>query len=220
MSSKTLGLSDELSRYVFEFGVRDDEVKRSLRRINAGLDAGVMQISPEQGEFMAMLLRLMKARNVIEVGTFTGYSALCMARALPDDGELICCDLSEEWTSIGVEHWQRAGVDHRIDLRIGAALETLDALVETRSGQFDLVFLDADKANYPTYYERALDLLRSGGVVLVDNVLWSGSVLDPNADDDETNGIRALNQKLRDDQRVDLSMIPIGDGLTLARKRS
>lgn len=219
MSAKSIGLSDELRDYLVEHGVRDTDVKRSLRAVNEKLEWGKMQISAEQGEFMAMLVRLMGARQCIEVGTFTGYSALCIAEALPDDAELICCDISEEWTSIGVEHWEKAGVANRIDLRIAPALETLDSLIETRSGEFDMVFLDADKSNYPRYYERALELLRPGGIVLVDNVLWSGDVIDSSNDDEETRGIRELNEIIKDDNRVDISMLPVGDGLTLARKR-
>lgn len=220
MSAKSIGLDDELHSYLVEHGVRDTRIKRALRERTDEHEWSKMRISPEQGEFMALLVKLSEASRCIEVGTFTGYSALCVALALPEDGELICCDVNEEWTAIGVEYWKRAGVSDKIDLRIAPALETLAELIETRPGQFDLIFLDADKANYPRYYEMSLELLRAGGVVLIDNVLWSGDVLDEDTTDPETIGIREVNAIARDDERVDLSMLPVGDGLTLARKRS
>ena len=179
-----------------------------------------MQIAPEQGQFMALLVELIGARRIIEIGTFTGYSALCMAEAMPVDGRLICCDLSEEWTGIARGFWREAGVAERIDLRLAPALETLDALLaQGGEGQFDMAFIDADKGNYTRYFDRCLTLVRPGGLILFDNTLWDGRVADPDDQDEDTRAIRALNDRLLGDQRVTLSLVPIGDGLTLARKR-
>jgi predicted O-methyltransferase YrrM len=179
-----------------------------------------MQIAPEQGQLMALLAELCGARRAIEIGTYTGYSALCLAQALGPEGRLICCDLSAEWTAVGVPFWERAGVRERIELRIGPALQTLDALLgEGQAGRFDLAFIDADKQGYREYYERCLELLRHGGLVLLDNTLWDGAVADPAQQDAETRALRELNAFLHRDQRVSLSLVPIGDGLTLARKR-
>jgi caffeoyl-CoA O-methyltransferase len=181
--------------------------------------AAGMQISPEQGAFMVLLVRLLGARRTLEVGTFTGYSALAVAEALPDDGRVTACDVSEEWTSVGVAAWQAAGVDHKIDLKLAPALETLDHLLEQGAAdRYDFMFIDADKANYDGYYERGLKLVRPGGVIAVDNVLWGGSVADAERQDEDTRAIRALNDKIRNDPRVDMVMLPIGDGLTLARR--
>ena len=178
-----------------------------------------MQISPEQGAFMAFLVRLLRVERVIEVGTFTGYSALVVAEALPASGRLIACDVSEEWTAVGRPFWKQAGVAEKIDLRLAPAAETLEGLLAAGdAGTFDFAFIDADKANYDTYYERCLALLRSGGVVGIDNVLWGGRVANEQADDEDTRAIRALNAKVREDARVDVAMLPVGDGLTLARK--
>ena len=179
-----------------------------------------MQVGPEQGQFMALLVELMGARNALEVGTFTGYSALAVALALPEDGRLVACDVSEEWTAIGRRYWEEAGVAHKIDLRLAPAVETLDALLaEGRAGTFDFVFIDADKEGYDAYYERALELTRAGGLVVLDNTLWRGDVADPTISDVDTDAIRAINAKLAVDERVTLSLLPVGDGLTLARKR-
>jgi caffeoyl-CoA O-methyltransferase len=179
-----------------------------------------MQIGPEQGQFMALLVELIGARSALEVGTFTGYSALAVARALPDDGRLIACDVSAEWTSIGRPYWEEAGVAHKIDLRLAPAIETLDALLgEGRAETFDFVFIDADKTGYDAYYERALSLIHPGGLITLDNTLWEAKVVDPEITDTDTEAIRAINKKLAADERVTLSMVPIGDGLTLARKR-
>ena len=221
MSTHTIALTDSLREYLVRQGLRESETARALREHTLAASRWhVMQISPEQGAFMALLVRLLAARRVIEVGTFTGYSALVVAEALPEDGELVACDISEEWTSIGKTFWARAGVAGKIDLRLRPALETLDALVAGgEQGRFDFAFIDADKANYSAYYERCLKLLRPGGVVAIDNVLWSGRVVDATAQDDDTVAIRALNARIRSDQRVHAAMLPIGDGLTLAVKR-
>ena len=179
-----------------------------------------MQIGPDQGQFMALLVELMGARNTLEVGTFTGYSALAMALALPNDGRLVACDVSEEWTAIGRPYWEEAGVADKIDLRLAPALETLDALLaEGLAGTFDFAFIDADKEGYEAYFERALELIRPGGLIALDNTLWEGKVLDPQVTDVNTEAIRRINTKLARDERVTLSLLPIGDGLTLARKR-
>jgi caffeoyl-CoA O-methyltransferase len=179
-----------------------------------------MQIAPEQGQFMAMLVTLLGARRTLEVGVFTGYSALAVALALPHDGRVVALDISEEWTNVGRRYWQAAGVADKVDLRVGPAAESLQALVaEGCTGEFDFAFIDADKARYDTYYELALQLVRPGGLIAIDNVLWGGSVADPADQDVDTRALRALNEKLHGDTRIDLAMVPIGDGLTLARKR-
>ncbi len=220
MSTRTLPIDERLHRYLLEHSLRESDVKRRLREATAALDERGMQIAPEQGQLMALLVELTGARRLIEVGTFTGYSALCMAEAMPDDGVLICCDLSEAWTGLARGFWREAGVAARIDLRLAPALETLDALLaEGREGLFDMAFIDADKPNYRNYFERCLRLLRPGGLMLFDNTLWGGRVADPQAQDEETQAIRALNDQLLGDQRVTLSLVPIGDGLTLVRKR-
>jgi predicted O-methyltransferase YrrM len=192
----------------------------ALREETAQLAQRAMQISPEQGQFMALLARLTGARRCLEVGVFTGYSSLATALALPDDGRIVACDVSEEWTSVARRYWQRAGVDHKIDLRLAPASETLDALLAAgNGGTFDFAFIDADKTGYLAYYERALALLRTGGLALIDNTLWSGRVADPEVADADTVALRHFNEVLHRDERVDLSLLPIGDGLTLARKR-
>jgi caffeoyl-CoA O-methyltransferase len=220
MSNRTLSLSPPLYDYLLSVSLRESEVLRRLREETAEHPMARMQIAPEQGQFMALLVRLLDARRLVEIGVFTGYSSLVMAAALPTDGELIACDLSEEYTRVARAYWAEAGVADRIDLRLAPALETLTALVdEGQAGSFDLVFIDADKTQYEAYYEKALQLLRVGGLVVVDNVLWGGSVIDPQDQDPDTLAIRAFNRKLRQDRRVDLSLVPIGDGLTLARKR-
>lgn len=179
-----------------------------------------MQIGPGQGQFLALLLKLLGARRVLEIGTFTGYSALWMALALPEDGKLIACDVSAAYTSIGRRSWQEAGVAHKIDLRIAPASETLRTLLaEGQAGSFDLAFIDADKEGYAGYYEQCLQLVRPGGLIAIDNVLWGGAVADDAAQDADTQALRALNARLHVDERIDLSLLPIGDGLTLARKR-
>ncbi len=221
MSSHTIDLTDALHEYLVRQGLRESEAARGLRAETlAATRWHVMQISPEQGAFMALLVRLLGARRAVEVGTFTGYSALVVAEALPADGRLVACDVSEEWTAIGRPFWERAGVAHKIDLRLRPAVETLDALLaDGQSGAFDFAFIDADKANYDAYYERCLRLLRPGGVVGIDNVLWGGRVADAAVTDQDTAAIRALNAKVRDDARVHATMLPIGDGFTLALKK-
>ena len=220
MSRKTLPLDDRLYEYLLRVSLREEPVLRALREETAQLDEADMQISPEQGQFMALLVRLMGARRALEVGVFTGYSALSVALALPEDGRLVACDVSEEWTSVGRRYWQEAGVDGRIDLRIGPAVETLERLIgEGLAGSFDFAFIDADKQNYEQYYELCLELLRPGGLVAVDNVLWSGQVADDVVEDPDARAIVAFNDMISSDGRVDLSLVPIADGLTLALKK-
>lgn len=212
-------LSPEVHAYLVEHGTPPDALLAELRDETARRVGGLslMQVAPEQGAFLTLFTRVLGARRAIEVGTFTGYSALCIARGLPEDGELLCCDVSEEWTSIGRPYWEKAGVAGRIRLEIAPAAETLRALPEAAT--WDLAFIDADKGGYPVYYEECLRRLRPGGVVLVDNVLWGGAVANPAAHDDQTEAIRAFNRKVADDPRVDCVMLPLSDGLTLLRKR-
>jgi len=220
MSSRSIGLSDELHEYLLSVAVREPDVLRRLRAETALLESAGMQISPEQGQFMALLVQLIGARRVLEVGTFTGYSATRVALSLPEDGELIACDVSEEWTSIALRYWQEAGVDHKITLHLRPAVDTLQMLVdEGQRDSFDFAFIDADKENYDRYVEYALQLVQTGGVIGIDNVLWGGAVIDAERQDESTRAIRALNRKLSTDERVDISLLPVGDGLTLLRKR-
>jgi caffeoyl-CoA O-methyltransferase len=211
-------LAPEIHDYLVSHGTPPDEIQLGLIEATQQLGGiSLMQVAPEQGAFMTLLARSIGARRAVEVGTFTGYSALCLARGLPEDGLLICCDVSEEWAVIGRPFWERAGVADRIDLRIGPALDTLRAL--PAADDLDLAFIDADKPSYPDYYEELLPRLRTGGLILVDNVLWSGRVADPAADDPQTVAIRKFNDKVAVDTRVDCVMLPISDGLTLLRKR-
>ena len=220
MSSNTFGLSDAVAHYLHSFGVREPDILTRLRAETAPMKMALMQISPEQGAFLGMLMALTGARRTIEVGVFTGYSTLATALALPEDGRITACDLNEEWTAIARRYWQEAGIADKIDLRLAPALETMDGLLDNgQAGQYDFAFIDADKENYGAYYDRAMELVRPGGLIAVDNVLWEGRVADPEFDEDPVPGIRAFNEKLHADTRVDLSMVPIGDGLTLARKR-
>jgi len=215
---KAVQLTAALHAYLVAHGTPPDEIECELIDETHALgNIAIMQIAPEQGAFMTLLARMLGARRAIEIGTFTGYSALCLARGLPNDGELICCDVSEEWTNVGRRYWERAGVAHKIDLRIAPAIETLADLAHEPS--FDLAFIDADKTAYITYFEALLPMIRAGGVILVDNVLWKGAVIDPEADDKNTLAIRKFNDFVAADPRVDCVMLPIADGLTLLRKR-
>ena len=220
MTRRTNHIPEELYAYLLHVSLREPPVMRRLREQTASLEKANMQIGPEQGQFMALLVELMGARNALEVGTFTGYSALAVALALPDDGRLVACDVSEEWTAIARRYWEEAEVAHKIDLRLAPAVETLDGLLaEGCAGTFDFAFIDADKEGYDIYYERALELIRTGGLIALDNTLWEGKVVDPEVTDDDTVAIRVINSKLAGDERVTLSLLPVGDGLTLARKR-
>lgn len=220
MKKGALGLDDKLYDYLLRVSLREADVLLRLREETAAMPLSVMQISPEQGQFMALLVELMGVERAIEVGVFTGYSSLAVALALPPEGRLTACDISEEFTAVARRYWAEAGVDHKIDLRLAPALETLDGLIsEGASGTYDFAFIDAEKTEYADYYERLLILLRPGGLILIDNVLWSGRVADGDCDDDDTVAIRAFNEKLVADERISLSMLPLADGLTLARKR-
>jgi caffeoyl-CoA O-methyltransferase len=220
MPKRTIELTDALQDYVLEVSLREPELLRRLREETARLPMAGMQIAPDQGQFMALLARLVGARRCLEIGTFTGYSALVVALALPADGKIIACDVNPETTALGRRYWQDAGVADKIDLRLGPALATLDHLLaDGEAGRFDFAFIDADKENYDGYYERTLRLLRPGGLVIIDNVLWGGAVADRRETDAETAALRALNEKLHRDERIDLSLLPLADGLTLARKR-
>ena len=220
MSKNPFEFSEELYEYVKSVSLRESEQLRLLREATQGMELANMQISPDQGQFMAMLVKLMNAKCIVEVGTFTGYSALAMAQALPDDGRLIACDISREWTRIGQPFWEQAGVADRIDLRIGPALDTMDELLnEGLAGTVDLIFIDADKGNYQHYYQRGIELLKTNGLIVVDNVFWDGAVIDDRNQKEDTVSIRNMNRIIYRDQRVDISMIAIGDGLFLARKK-
>ncbi|MBD2440422.1 class I SAM-dependent methyltransferase [Nostoc sp. FACHB-110] len=220
MSKQTIGLDSQLYNYLLSVSLREPEVLQKLRYETANHPRGNMQISPEQGQFMRLLIQLLGAKKTLEVGVFTGYSSLSVALTLPADGKVVACDVSEEYTAIAGKYWHLAGVADKIDLRIAPAIETLDHLLATgQAGTFDFAFIDADKENYDGYYERCLQLIRPGGLIAIDNVLWSGDVANPQIQDESTQAIRGINQKLRDDERVNLSLIPIGDGLTLALKR-
>jgi len=213
-------LSDALYDYVLSVSLREPPLLARLREETAALPRAMMQISPEQGQFMALLAELIDARRVLEVGTFTGYSALVVALALPTDGRLVTCDVNEQTTAIARRYWDEAGIAGKIELHLGPAVETLDALLaEGGAGSFDMAFVDADKTNYDAYYERGLALLRRGGLMLVDNVLWGGAVAEPDHEDEDTDAIRALNAKIHRDERVSLSLLPVSDGITLVRKR-
>ena len=221
MSRRTLVLNDRLYDYVLDVSLREHPELAALREATRTHPRAGMQISPEQGQLMALLVRLADARRTIEIGVFTGYSALAVALALPADGHVLACDISEEFTAIGRPYWERAGVAKKIELVIAPAVQTLDArLAAGAAGSYDFAFIDADKAGYAAYYERCLALLRTGGLIAIDNVLWSGRVAEPAAAGDaDTAALQALNRQLHGDERVDLSLLPVGDGLTLARKR-
>jgi predicted O-methyltransferase YrrM len=216
MSSRTLNLTDDLVAYVREHGVREHPVLSRLRQDTAQMPMAQMQIAPEQGAFMALMVRLTGARRILEIGTFTGYSSTAMALALPPDGRMVCLDVSEEWTDRAREAWRDAGVADRIELRIGPAVESLDELDDDT---FDLAFIDADKTSYDAYYEGCLRVVRPGGLILIDNVLQGGRVADSDAEDENVVAIRALNVKIAADERVDMTLLPVADGLTMARVR-
>ena len=220
MANKTIGISDELAAYVIEVGTREPDVLARLRAETAALPQHGMQISPEEGAFLALLVELTGAHRCIEVGTFTGYSSIAVALALPDHGRLVCCDVSTDWTSLARKYWDEAGVAHKIDLHIAPATETLDQLLEEgEQATFDFAFVDADKTGYDAYYERLLRLVRPGGLIVFDNTLWNGKVVEPDTDDPDTRAIRALNTKLAGDERVTTCLLPVADGVTLARRR-
>ncbi|MEN3366700.1 MAG: hypothetical protein V7606_3974 [Burkholderiales bacterium] len=218
MSTHTLCLDDALYRYLLRVSLREHPVMTQLRAITHSHPHAAMQISPEQGQLMALLVNLIGARRTLEIGVFTGYSALAVALALPPDGRVVACDVDEECTAVARTYWKKAGVDHKVDLHLAPAVDTLDALLAGgQAGCFDFAFIDADKTGYDAYYERCLTLLRRGGLIAIDNALWGGRVARP-PEDDETAAIQALNRKLHDDQRIDLSLLPVADGLALARK--
>lgn len=219
MSRRTIDLDDTLYQYLLDHSLREHPEQMALREATRKHPRGGMQISPEQGQFMSLLIKLIGARRTIEVGVFTGYSALTVALALPADGKILACDISDEYTAVGKPYWQRAGVADKIELVIAPATATLDARLATgEAGRYDFAFIDADKTGYDGYCERCLQLLRTGGLIAIDNTLWSGDVARP-AEDDDTRALQALNDKLHRDERIDVAMLPIGDGLTLARKR-
>jgi caffeoyl-CoA O-methyltransferase len=214
-------MTAEVYDYLLDVSLRESPILAELREVTAEHPMVAMQISPEQGQFMALLIRLIGARRCLEIGVYTGYSSLAVASALPEDGKIIACDVNEQFTAIARRFWDKAGVTAKIDLRLAPAMDTLDELLrDGQGGRFDFAFIDADKTSYEGYYERCLELLRPGGLIAVDNVLWSGSLVDERNQDPDCNALRSLNRKLYSDERVDLSMVPIGDGLTLARKRS
>lgn len=215
MAGRAPFLPEKISRYIAEHAVREPGILRELRAATASLPNAGMQIGADQGQFMALLVRAIGARSCLEIGTFTGYSALAVALALPEDGRIVCCDLSEEWTAIGKPFWRKAGVEKKIDLKIGPALDTLKKL----KGPFDFVFIDADKGNYENYYEACLPMVRRGGIMAVDNTLWSGWVADRGNNDADTAALRKFNDRLHRDERVEISLLPLGDGVTLALKK-
>jgi len=220
VSNQTINVTAEIYRYILDVSLREPLILAELRRRTADHPRMTMQISPEQGQLMALLVRLSGARRCLEIGVFTGYSSLAVALALPDDGRVVACDVSEEYTRMARDFWSRAGVEDKIQLHLAPALETLDDLLaQGQAGAFDFAFIDADKGNYLAYYERSLELLRPGGLIAVDNTLWSGRLVAPAADDADSIALDAFNRQLHGDERVDLSLVPIGDGLTLVRKR-
>lgn len=220
MSVATIAMTEALHGYLLKTTLREPELLRRLRNETAALPNGGMQISPEQGQLMGLLIELIGARRALEVGVFTGYSSTVVALALPSDGKLVACDVSDEWTSVARRYWREAGVEAKVELHVAPAVQTLDALLAAgHAGSFDFAFIDADKTGYDAYYERCLSLLRPGGLMAVDNTLWSGAVADESDQREATRAIRALNVKIAADSRVTASLIPIGDGLYLARKR-
>ena len=219
MPKTITAVTDSLYEYMLNTWLREPAVLKELREETAQMKTSAMQISPDQGQLMAFLMRLMNAKRILEVGTFTGYSALAMALATAEDARIMCCDVNVEWTDIGKKYWQKAGVENKINLRIAPALDTLNDLLAQGENDFDFAFIDADKTNYDAYYEACYSLLKPNGVIAIDNVFWGGWVADASQQDNDTKAIRALNENLQKDNRVDLSIVPIGDGLTLARKK-
>lgn len=220
MSFRTINLTDSLYDYMLSISLHETPVLKELRDTTAKLPTARMQISPEQGQFMALLIELIAAQKTLEIGVYTGYSSLAVALALPQNGRIVACDINEEWTAIAQRYWQKAGVASKIQLRLAPALQTLDELIAADEKEsFDFAFIDADKENYFAYYEKSLILLRRGGLILIDNTLWGGAVADPADERNSTRAIRNLNGLLFQDKRITLSLVPIGDGLTLARKR-
>ena len=219
MSNQTIQVDDDLHHYILSASLREHPLLRELREETSQMEMARMQIAPEQGQFMALLMKLTGARRYLEVGTFTGYSALVCALAMPDDAELYALDVSEEWTAIATRYWERAGVAGRIKLRLGSASETLQSMLPAEQNSFDAIFIDADKTGYAAYIQYGFELLRPGGFLMLDNVLWGGAVIDPGDDDEDTVAIRRVNEAMLCDERFDISLVPIGDGLTLARKR-
>ncbi len=220
MSNQTLPINDELYSYLLSVSLREHSLLAELREETGKLEMARMQIAPEQGQFMAMLLRLSGAKRYLEVGTFTGYSALVCALAMPPDAEIYALDISEEWTAIARHYWERAGVADRIRLFLASAAETMDAILPAERESFDAIFIDADKTGYATYVQYGHELLRPGGFLMLDNVLWGGRVIDAAEDDEDTVAIRRINEAMLYDERFDISLVPIGDGLTIARKRA
>jgi O-methyltransferase len=217
---RAISMTDTLYSYILEHSLRDHPVLRELREETAKLPNAVMQIGADQGQFLALLARLVGAKRCIEIGVFTGYSSLAVAMALPEDGHILALDVSDEWTSIARRYWKKAGVENKIELRLGKAMSTLDTLIALReSGRYDMAFIDADKSSYLGYYERCLDLVRRGGLIVVDNTLWSGRVADSANKDVDTIALRAFNDALHHDERIDVALLPVGDGVTLALKR-
>lgn len=219
MSTATIILDEKLREYLLNVSVKESEILRELREETAQMEYSAMQISPEQGAFMSFLVELIQAKRTLEIGVFTGYSALVVAMALPEDGIVTACDVSKEWANVGMKYWKKAQVENKINLRIAPALKTLDQLLsEGKQGTYDFAFIDADKIEYQGYFDKSLELLRIGGLIAIDNVLWGGSVIDDSIQDSSTKAIRKFNKKLYQDERVSISMVPIGDGLTLACK--
>ena len=220
MSNTSAFVQEDIHNYILSVTLREPELLQRLREETASHPMSRMQIAPEQGQFMALLVQMLGAKKTLEIGVFTGYSSLSVALALPPDGKIVACDVSEDWTNVARRYWKEAGVEHKIDLHLAPAVETLSQLLaDGEAGTFDFAFLDADKDNYDTYYELLLPLLRPGGTIAIDNVLWSGRVIDSEVNDADTVALKELNQKLHHDERISLSMLPIADGLTLAVKR-